>query len=289
MARFAAIVHALVAASLAAAPAIAKPREPIPLPLQGKWEINYDVDACHLIASFGPEKERLIARFSRFSPGDWFYLDLFGKPLRSTELQQNVKVGFGPDENFRQVTAIAGKAGALAMLKFGVLDLLDRAGDAQDIAVAVTPEQERAVRTLTVTLGSKVWRLELGPMDGPMRALRTCNDDLIKYWGYDPVQQASLGRRPEPVTVPGTWLDSADYPQTALVRGASGVVQFRLDVQADGSVGGCHVQARTNPDEFADRSCRLLTKRARFRPALDHAGIPVRSYFVSRIYWMMAQ
>ena len=66
-----------------AAPLGAKTSEPIPLAKQGPWEINYDIDACHLIAKFGGEGNWIIARFSRFAPGDLFYLDLFCRILFS--------------------------------------------------------------------------------------------------------------------------------------------------------------------------------------------------------------
>ena len=66
-----------------------------------------------------------------------------------------------------------------------------------------------------------------------------------------------------------------------------GIVRFRLDVDPTGAPAGCRVLYRTNPDDFADLSCRLLMKRARFNPALDAAGKPVKSYYINNIRWVM--
>ena len=50
---------------------------------------------------------------------------------------------------------------------------------------------------------------------------------------------------------------------------------------------GCRVLYRTNPDEFADLTCALISKRARFAPALDAKGTPVKSFYISNVRWVM--
>ena len=49
---------------------------------------------------------------------------------------------------------------------------------------------------------------------------------------------------------------------------------------------GCRVLFRTNPDEFADRSCKALLQRAKFNPARDAQGKPVKSFYINTIRWM---
>ncbi len=69
----------------------------------------------------------------------------------------------------------------------------------------------------------------------------------------------------------------------------NGYVRFRLDVDETGNVAGCRVLYRTNPDEFADLSCKLISKRAKFAPALDAKGKPVKSYYISQIRWQSGE
>ena len=82
-------------------------------------------------------------------------------------------------------------------------------------------------------------------------------------------------------------MNSGDYPSAMLRIGGNGMVQFRLDISETGSIAACHIQSRTNPDAFADLSCKLISKRGRFTPALDRNGKPVKSYFVSSVRWTM--
>ena len=118
-----------------------------------------------------------------------------------------------------------------------------------------------------------------------MQAMRACPDDLLRHWGFDPAVQGALSRRVQPMGNPGNWLRSGDYPAGALWNGHNGLVRFRLDVEADGSVSNCRILFRTNPDSFADLSCKLLRERARFSPGLDKAGQPVKSYYLGRVRW----
>jgi TonB family protein len=80
---------------------------------------------------------------------------------------------------------------------------------------------------------------------------------------------------------------ASEYPAKAMAGGHNGLVQFRLDVDPEGKVSGCHVLARTNPDDFADLTCKSLTRRGKFKPALDAQGRPVPSFFVGKVSWMM--
>jgi TonB family protein len=114
-------------------------------------------------------------------------------------------------------------------------------------------------------------------------------DNLVKSWGYDPVEQAAALRPVSPITSPGTWLSGNDYPLNAVMNGHSGLVQFRLDVDAEGKVLGCFILSRTSPDDFADTTCRAMIRRARLQPALDAQGKPIRSYFVGKVVWLASR
>ena len=274
-----------------AAPLGAKTSEPIPLAKQGPWEINYDIDACHLIAKFGGEGNWIIARFSRFAPGDLFYLDLFGQRLSASNLQSAVTIDFGPVVDRRRIEAMAGTSGKIPMLKLGGMLLADNPAAAPEETdqPALGRDQEAAVTWLDLGLRARTYRLELGAMDKPMEALRTCNADLIKFWGYAPAEQATLSRRATPIGTPGNWLTSSDYPSAAISGGRSAVLQVRLEVDESGAVSGCHIQLQTRGDDFARQTCALITRRAKFLPALDKDGKPIRSFYVSAVRWVASQ
>lgn len=282
-----ALAIAATAVPVASAAAGPRDREPEVLARTGKWVVDYDRDACHLYAQFGKGKEMVIARFTRYEPGDWFDFALFGDRFRAFEPRVDAKLDFGIGGGPDDARATHGNAGKLAALFFSStrLDHWERKTPL-DVAPKVTPAQEAAVKGVSVAIRARrPFRLEFGPLDKPLAQLRRCSEDLVKSWGYDPAVQASLLRPVSAITPPGSWLNSSDYPLGALMGGHNGFVQFRLDVDPGGKVVGCYVLARTNPDDFADITCRNVSKRARLQPALDAQGKPVRSYYVQKVLW----
>jgi protein TonB len=78
---------------------------------------------------------------------------------------------------------------------------------------------------------------------------------------------------------------NTDYPLSALRGGERGTTIFRLTVEADGSVSECVVVMSSGTRLLDDTTCLLMRKRAKFKPALDIAGKPVRDLWISRFSW----
>lgn len=265
--------------------------EPISLAQDGPWVANFDDDSCQLIGRFGTGKTSIVAIFTRYQPSDGFDLALQGASLEREGSSSQIKLVFGPGLPEQEALATLGTLGSKPLMMFNALrlDRWARSPKLRDEAPpAIYPEQEAAISTLTVRLGGKRnYRLELGSMGKPMATMRTCMDGLLKHWGYDPVAFAAQSRGAVPLSNPGTWVTSADYPSKALRGGYNGIIQFRLDLDETGKILGCHILARTNPDEFADAACRALTRRARFEPALDAAGKPTKTFYSDSIRFVI--
>lgn len=259
------------------------PKAPLALTKTSKWEINYDEDSCHLMAKFGEGPQSAILRMTRYQPGDVFDLNIYGEPFKYAPSTMTVKVAYGtaPAEKREAITGQAGNKLPLLILNGQRLDSWTSKPDVTP--PPVTSAQEEQVKFIDLAIaGGKRFRLETGSLGKPMAAMRTCVTDLVKKWGYDPAQQAQLRRPATPKKSPGSWLVDGDYPSGSLFNGHNGLVQFRLDLDQSGAVAGCFVLHRTNPDDFADLTCKLLAKRAKFLPALDKDGKPVRSFFISK-------
>jgi TonB family protein len=258
------------------------------LPFKGNWVARYDRDACSLSAQFGEGDNGVIASFARYQPGDNFDLTLIGKRLGFPGAAGEADLDFGT-KPYRKRDVMVGTMGSTPAIFFKSIRFDGWEWKEAVDPPAVTREMEKGVTGVTVSLkGRKPFRLVVVKGFGnPMVALRACMDDLIKTWGYDPAVQAALSRRVTPRTSPGSWIKNDDYPMMAIRKGASGLVQFRLDVDPKGKVAGCYILARTSPDEFADTTCRIMTKRARLDPAIDAGGKPVRSFFVSSVQFLL--
>ena len=288
------MVKRLILSSIlaAAAPVAARAQASAPetLARTGKWVLDYDRDACHLLATFGTGDDGMTMRLTRYEPGEAFDFTLLGRRLATTNPRSEVKFDFGIGSSPIEAQTMNGKAGAVPLMLFGStrFDGWRRTGP-EEVGPKLSPQQEAAVTGVTVRIArKKPFRLEFGSLAKPMAQLRACETDLLKSWGYDPAVQMSLSRPVQAVTTAGSWLRAEDYPAGAVANGQNGIVQFRLDVDAEGRISGCHVLARTRPDVFADTTCSAVTRRAKLMPALDAAGKPVRSFYVGKVRWVMS-
>jgi Gram-negative bacterial TonB protein C-terminal len=286
------LLHTLAATALILAPmpALAADGQPIPLARTSKWEINYDVDSCHLLARFGAGQQEVILKLTRFQPGDPFDLTLYGEPVKGPRTTLPLQIRFGsafPAGKREGMTGTSGSKMPLVIVSGARFDAWGYPGGAQP--APITPEQETAIAAVDLSVRGKDYRLETGSLGKPMEAMRTCLTSLIAHWSFDPAVQQRLSQPAKPIDNPGNWLRTGDYPLASALLGNNGLVQFRLDVSETGGVAGCRVLYRTNPDDFADRTCTLLSNRARLTPARDAAGLPVKSYYVGKVRWMMPE
>jgi hypothetical protein len=260
----------------------------------GPWKVNYADDSCRLARAFTDGTGKLAFVIDKFDAEPGFRLIAAGESLGSKS-DRKVRVAFGPAGATRsfmdQLDAGMGSFGPSIMV--GPMTLVEPAsGDRDDEAPAgeespasfaePTSEAERAITWLEVRRGSRApVRFELGPMDKPMAALRTCADELMTHWGIDAAAHRTLTRRATPRGNPGRWITNEDYPSNLVGKNLQALIQFRLSVAEDGSVSACQIQQSSRPAAFDKAVCDMLTRRARFDPALDADGKPIKSYWRS--------
>lgn len=83
----------------------------------------------------------------------------------------------------------------------------------------------------------------------------------------------------------GRWVTTNDYPSASLRNEEQGSASFRLSIGADGRVTNCTITSSTGFSRLDSETCRQLTRRARFSPALDNAGNPTTGSYSSTIRW----
>lgn len=99
--------------------------------------------------------------------------------------------------------------------------------------------------------------------------------------------QAAPPPPPPPMSAAGL-ISQDDYPADSRRNGEHGTVAVRLDITAEGRVGACTVIDSSGFANLDAATCRLLSRRARFRPARDRAGNAVPDSLVQRITWRLA-
>lgn len=88
-----------------------------------------------------------------------------------------------------------------------------------------------------------------------------------------------------PASDPGTWVRTEDYPAWAVRYDVSGRVGFTLEVGADGRVAGCEVTRSSGVPDLDAIACQKVTERARFTPARNQFGEPVRGSWATSVVW----
>ena len=88
---------------------------------------------------------------------------------------------------------------------------------------------------------------------------------------------------------PASWITSDDYPARALREGAEGTTAITWDINGDGRVENCRVTASSGNSDLDDAACKAITRRGRYKPALDQSGNPIRSSSSRRVVWRIPQ
>lgn len=82
-----------------------------------------------------------------------------------------------------------------------------------------------------------------------------------------------------------TWANASDYPSSALKEEREGRTGYRLTVNAMGMVTDCLVTETSGHVDLDEATCKNISRRARFRPAIGEDGQPKSGVWESSITW----
>jgi periplasmic protein TonB len=91
---------------------------------------------------------------------------------------------------------------------------------------------------------------------------------------------------PQPRGNPGTWATPNDYPSRALREERTGTTGFRVTVGTNGRVESCTITSSSGHPDLDEATCKNVTRRARFKPALQN-GQEVQGTYSNRIRWVI--
>lgn len=280
--------------SITVSPATAAKQPDAPLKREGKWVMDYADNACHLVAAFGSPADRVVAKFSQAGPGQPLQLALLGKSLaKGKGVFAQASVTFFPaagPSKWVEITkgSVTRPDGELPAVFVRGVRLDNSKPDATELSSVppVEAETEKAVYALSYSeRGGTAFTLDLQSMGAPMAAMRKCIDNLVRQWGFDPVELATRQSRAVPRGNPATWATTADYPSKMTIKGASAFVTFRVALDEAGTVTDCFVLETTSPPEIGPHTCGLIKKRARFTPSRDMDDKPAKDYYINRVFW----
>lgn len=250
------------------------------------WHVEWADNNCTLALGFGDKDAPFIMRFEQFAPTSSFQLVLIGKELRGSINGTGIALAYGDRPPYLiddYVTHGKNSDGSLALFVTSSLAVYEPGSTHPG---KVTPEMEKEITKVTVSWGVRKIVLNSGPLDKPFEALRKCTEDMVRTWGLDPAQQATLSRKalPSPATV--QYLQNR-YPRDLAFMGKQGLVNLRMLVDAEGRPSNCKIQRSYSDAKFEQVACKVFTEHASFTPAADAQGNNVASYYTTTINWKL--
>ncbi len=249
----------------------------------GKWQADYGIEECRVIRSFGDPKNPTTFQMEKYDPDNDAAPSLSIASSDLKKISRPIKVSISVDNqnipNVADGIIISTGADGPNILYIQEAAAFDR---------MLNADIENNRQTIAhFDSGNTHLTISLGNMAGPLKALSSCMDDLMRSWGFDPKQQHSLQKKPEPITSPATWFSPQDYPQSLSINSKTGGVFVRLNVSETGDITQCHVMKSGGDEQFKNITCDVARKKGRFRPAISNEGKAVASYAQIRVLWRL--
>jgi TonB family protein len=227
------------------------------------WVVDCRDDQCLASRDYG-SADKPVTLGIRPAPNGESYELLVARPRSgpdfATELKGSVDFGNGPIKAW--ILNYAGKTSKMNVFQFRIS----------------ATEMEQAKSATSVTFrpqGAPDMSFALRTIPALLKGLQDCTADLKLYWNMDGEKNGHI-KTPAKGDVRGVF-DGDDYPGEALDRHQEGGSRFLLLVDEKGSVAGCHVLQPSGVPILDAMGCQVIRQRAKFKPARDPQGKPVRS------------
>lgn len=269
------------------------------------WGLDYGEDKCRLARLFGSEQDRHVLLIEQSWPSSGFTLIAAGSSFRRFRRGTTIFVGMQGDVPMRRTelppTANLAEFGPTIILSLGLRpkaqDAAERlligpdADDASQSGPAATgldPDEGAKIdRVILKRRRGKPVSFETGNLEDAFKAINSCTTDLLSSWGLDPEKHRSFTR--------ANWLNEEritkkimdDYPADALSEGEQAIFRMRVIIDEQGAVAECKISAATTTEELESPACKAM-QGARFSPALDAEGMPMRSFFATSVSYRIS-
>ena len=102
-----------------------------------------------------------------------------------------------------------------------------------------------------------------------------------------PPEKPKVAEKASPKGDPGSWATTDDYPPSSLRNEEAGTTGFRLEIGTDGKATSCSITKSSGFSALDDATCKVVSRRARFKPAKDASGTPIGDTYSSRVKWQI--
>lgn len=245
-----------------------------PLEPSSKWLVDYRVDQCLASRTYGPTNSAISLGIRPAINGETYLLIVSRKhagPQPSAQRQGSVDFGKGPIKSW--LLEYQSKPAGSDLYQFRI--------SAREM------EQAKTASYLKLSPGNAPdMEVKLEMMSGLIKVLEDCTINLQNHWNVGGEREGKIFK-PAKGDVRNVFRPG-DYPQDAMDRDQRGSSQLVLLIDEAGKVAGCDVLSPSGVPVLDVMGCQVIRERAKFSPALDAAGKPVRSTVVTPpIVWSL--
>ncbi|KUO55470.1 MAG: hypothetical protein APF82_02645 [Sphingomonadales bacterium BRH_c42] len=262
---------------------------PVVLEPSSQWVVDFAEDKCRLLRTFGEEGNRHLLSFEQHGPSAWFGFIVAGPKIEEFR-PSRTEIQFGdypPIEYRGGYTGINDEYGAAliySLLKFPRSKGQDKVAPARLHSLPeIDPAQASKIAAITIRQGKRKVVFNTGKLTEAIKVLNQCSQDLLNSWGLDLERHRTAMRLP-------IWTNDAviwervrrRYPDRAARIGEQAVFRLRAIVDEAGLVAECTMLEATIVQKLESPACESM-RNARFEPALDLQGRPMRSFYLTTI------
>lgn len=255
---------ALATPALAAAPATAA----APLTPTKPWNVHYELNSCSAQREYGDASNPIYLGLIPSPWGDTYTLLLARKgvgPRYAEELEGSIDFGEGSIKAW--------------LMHYGTRDSVPL--NVYKFRISSTEmAQAKLARSATFHLqGHPDQSFTLEVIPELLAKLDECTKDLQHYWNMTKAEQRNIAT-PVSGDIRSIFTND-DYPDEAYSRSQEGEAQFLLLIDEQGKVADCDVLKPSGIPALDGMGCQVLRERAKFKPAFDRNGKPMRSSYVT--------
>jgi len=235
------------------------------------WVVAFDDEKCMVTRNYGTKEEPVT-------------LAVKPSPFRGAARLVVVENGRGPNPGEQYPATV--QVNETAPLKTNMLVYELKGHRAFALAIPMFRPGYKVERIHFAGQGAD-YIFETPNLSGAVAMLDECLTDLRAHWNADEKASQSVATPATPIRPLGSFFDARDYPADAMRQRQEGSVLFSLLIDEMGSVRDCSVFISSGVASLDTMSCYRLVGKAKFKPALDKAGKPVKSVYFQTVKWRM--
>ncbi len=265
------------------------------------WNIHFAEENCRLSRVFGEGENKHLLFFEQTSPSDSFSMTIAGPAFAKFGNPRRVELGMPSDQVLqRQPTPYLGDVETMgraliytsinpaAFSQVHTSNDTTKDDEREAKRAAIDLEEAAKIERIVTRSGKRVVSIETDELAPAFQALNACTRDLLQMWGLDPTKLADAEYTPARAIGLRQIVRRIQqaYPSAALRRGQQAFFRMRMIVEIDGTVSECYLDKATKADSLDSPACQEFL-RAKFEPALDADGQPIRSFYSTGVTYLV--